>query len=49
MLAVVNLLFNQLSEVIKINDKKQGIAVEMIDRMKPLYMLEARSQWLFLK
>ena len=32
----------KFSEVIKISGDKQGIAAEMIERMKPLYALEAR-------
>lgn len=32
----------KFSEVVKISGDKQGIAAEMIERMKPLYALEAR-------
>lgn len=32
----------KFSEVVKISGDKQGIATEMIERMKPLYALEAR-------
>jgi transposase len=32
----------KFSEVVKISKDKQGIAAEMIERMKPLYALEAR-------
>ena len=34
----------KFSEVIKISGDKQGIAAEMIERMKPLYALEARMR-----
>ncbi len=32
----------KFTEVVKISGDKQGIAAEMIERMKPLYALEAR-------